>query len=283
MSQKKLETALQVYVNAEFGKIRAVLIDGKPYFVGKDVAQALGYQKPQNAVAVHVDEEDKTTALIQGTGSNYKSNAVLINESGLYSLILSSKLEGAKAFKHWVTSEVLPSIRRTGGYNVQAPAHDTVLDKTLELARLCSTDPELLKLLQSVTKQPDVVEQPAAEKEYTDTTDPAALNVMNTFVSIPRNSEQPKKLPQANTITVGDLFNQYVAPQGLGIPGSYGNKLRHSVTALYEHIDRNFHSALILQSNGKNGVHRKESLVRRDHIDDILESLVYPSDTNARL
>ena len=118
MSKKKLETALQVYVNDAFGKIRCMLIDGKPYFVGKDVAQALGYQKPQNAVAVHVDEEDKTTALIQGTGSNYKSNAVLINESGLYSLIFGSKLESAKAFKHWVTSEVLPSIRETGTYTV---------------------------------------------------------------------------------------------------------------------------------------------------------------------
>jgi prophage antirepressor-like protein len=75
-------------------------------FVGKDVAQALGYAKPENAIATHVDVDDKTTTLIQGTGSNYKSRAVLINESGLYSLILSSKLPQAKAFKRWVTAEV---------------------------------------------------------------------------------------------------------------------------------------------------------------------------------
>ena len=94
-------------------------IDGQPYFVGKDIAEALGYEKPRNAIATHVHEDDKTTALIQGTGSNYKSKAVLINESGMYALIFGSKLESAIEFKHWVTSEVLPSIRMTGGYNSQ--------------------------------------------------------------------------------------------------------------------------------------------------------------------
>ena len=85
-------------------------------FVGKDVATALGYAKPENAIATHVDTDDKTTTLIQGTGSNYKSKVVIINESGLYSLILSSKLPQAKAFKRWVTNIVLPQIRKTGGY-----------------------------------------------------------------------------------------------------------------------------------------------------------------------
>ena len=94
---------------------------GETFFVGKDVAKALGYAKPENALATHVDKEDKTTTLIQGTGSNYTTKVVLINESGLYSLILSSKLEQAKAFKRWVTSEVLPQIRMTGGY---IPTHD---------------------------------------------------------------------------------------------------------------------------------------------------------------
>ena len=85
-------------------------------FVGKDVATALGYAKSRNALTAHVDDEDKKDALIQGTGTNYKSKVVIINESGLYSLILSSKLPQAKAFKRWVTSEVLPQIRQTGGY-----------------------------------------------------------------------------------------------------------------------------------------------------------------------
>lgn len=107
---------IKVFQNEEFGSIRTIEIDGEPWFVGKDVAMILGYAKPENAVANHVDEEDKTTTLIQGTGSNYKSNTVIINESGLYSLILSSKLPNAKKFKRWVTSEVLPTIRKTGGY-----------------------------------------------------------------------------------------------------------------------------------------------------------------------
>ena len=107
---------IKIFENEEFGSVRTMEINGEPYFVGKDVATILGYIKPENAIANHVDDEDKTTTLIQGTGSNYKSNAVIINESGLYSLILSSKLPKAKGFKHWVTSEILPSIRKTGGY-----------------------------------------------------------------------------------------------------------------------------------------------------------------------
>lgn len=107
---------LQVFNNSEFGQLRTVAINGEPWMVGKDVATALGYAKPENAIASHVDAEDKTTTLIQGTGSNYKSNAVCINESGLYSLVLSSKLPTAKKFRRWVTSEVIPSIRKHGAY-----------------------------------------------------------------------------------------------------------------------------------------------------------------------
>lgn len=107
---------LQIFNSPEFGQVRTIQQNGEPWFVGKDVAEILGYKKPENAIAVHVDDEDKTTTLIQGTGSNYKSNAIIINESGLYSLILSSKMPKAKEFKRWVTSEVIPAIRKTGGY-----------------------------------------------------------------------------------------------------------------------------------------------------------------------
>lgn len=107
---------MQIFNNPEFGKLRMVDMDGQPWLVGRDVAEALGYAKPENALATHVDDEDKTTTLIQGNGSNYKSKITIINESGLYSLVLSSKLPGAKRFKRWVTSEVLPSIRKNGGY-----------------------------------------------------------------------------------------------------------------------------------------------------------------------
>lgn len=108
---------VQIFENAEFGKVRTIVKDGEPYFIGKDVADILGYAKPENAIATHVDEEDKTSTLIQGTGSNYKSKAIIINESGVYVLIFGSKLPKAKQFKRWVTSEVLPSIRKTGSYN----------------------------------------------------------------------------------------------------------------------------------------------------------------------
>ena len=111
-----MENMIKTFVNEEFGTVRTLMKDGQPWFVGKDIADALGYSKSRNAIANHVDDEDKTTALIQGGGSNYKTTVVIINESGLYSLILSSKLETAKRFKHWVTSEILPTIRRTGGY-----------------------------------------------------------------------------------------------------------------------------------------------------------------------
>lgn len=107
---------IKIFDNPEFGEIRTIDRDGEPWMVGVDVAKALGYATPRNAIASHVDEEDKTSALIRGTGSNYKSMAILINESGLYSLVLFSKLPTANKFKRWVTSEVLPSIRKSGGY-----------------------------------------------------------------------------------------------------------------------------------------------------------------------
>lgn len=107
---------LQIFKSSEFGQVRTVMVDGEPWFVGKDVATALGYSNPSNAVVTHVDDEDKTTYSFQVSGSNYKSKATLINESGLYSLVLSSKLPTAKKFKHWITSEVLPAIRKHGAY-----------------------------------------------------------------------------------------------------------------------------------------------------------------------
>lgn len=109
---------LQIFRNPEFGQVRTVTLNDDPWFVGKDIATALGYAKPENAIANHVDSDDKTSTLIQGSGSNYKSKAIIINESGLYSLILSSKLPAAKKFKHWVTSEVLPALRKTGKYEI---------------------------------------------------------------------------------------------------------------------------------------------------------------------
>lgn len=111
-----MEQIIKIFENEEFGKVRTVIKDGEPWLVGKDVAVILGYAKPENAIAAHVDSEDKTTTLIQGSGSNYKSKTTIINESGFYSLVLSSKMPRAKEFKRWVTATILPTLRRTGGY-----------------------------------------------------------------------------------------------------------------------------------------------------------------------
>lgn len=106
---------LQVFKNNEFS-IKSLVIDNEPWFVGKDVAAALGYRDTSDALKKHVDNDDKLTRRFADSGQNREM--YIINESGLYSLILSSKLESAKHFKRWVTSEVLPAIRKTGGYQL---------------------------------------------------------------------------------------------------------------------------------------------------------------------
>ena len=105
---------LEIFRNREFGEIRTVTVDGEPWFVGKDIAEIMQYTNTQKAIRDHVDEEDKLTERIVLSGQNRE--VIFINESGLYSLILSSKIPGAKRFKRWVTSEVLPQIRKTGTY-----------------------------------------------------------------------------------------------------------------------------------------------------------------------
>ena len=111
---------ISIFENPTFGQVRSLTIDNEPWFIGKDIAVALGYAKPLNALSTHVDGDD---SLKQGLTDNLgrTQETILINESGLYSLIFSSKLETAKAFKRWVTSEVLPAIRKTGYYQMPAP------------------------------------------------------------------------------------------------------------------------------------------------------------------
>jgi prophage antirepressor-like protein len=111
---KKMD-GIKTFTNKEFGTVRTIVKDGEPWFVGKDVAEILGYAKARNAIARHVDDDDKNDAPFQGVLGGTQT-VTIINESGLYSLILGSKLPKAKTFKRWVTSEVLPTIRKTGGY-----------------------------------------------------------------------------------------------------------------------------------------------------------------------
>ncbi|MBD9291844.1 MAG: phage repressor protein [Coprococcus eutactus] len=139
---------LKIYENKEFGEIRTVNIDGEPWFVGVDIATALGYSNTRDAIAKHIDNEDKATVAIHD--GRQKRNITAINESGLYSLILSSELPSAKAFKRWVTSEVLPSIRKTGSYQkpltpqemmrIQLGMIDDVSDRVTKLENTMTID-----------------------------------------------------------------------------------------------------------------------------------------------
>lgn len=126
---------LQIFNSEEFGQIRTVTIDNEPWFVGKDVAEALGYVKARNAIANHVEDDDKRYAPIQGDLGGTQLMTI-INESGLYALIFASKLESAKRFKHWVTSEVLPSIRKTGSYDHFSPEMKAILMHDKKLVKM---------------------------------------------------------------------------------------------------------------------------------------------------
>lgn len=130
---------IRVFSNPEFGDLRATLLNNEPYFVGKEVAEKLGYLNASKAVLNHVDEEDRTIIQSSQNGNLEIPNRglIAINESGLYSLILSSKLPKAKQFKRWVTSEVLPSIRKNGGYiaGQETLSDDELLEKAILVAQ----------------------------------------------------------------------------------------------------------------------------------------------------
>lgn len=135
---------LQVFRNAEFGELTLLEIDSDPWFVGKEVAEKLGYSDVNHAVLDHVSEEDRVNSKTQGHFAPEfgQRGAWLINESGLYSLILGSKLESAKRFKRWVTSEVLPAIRRTGSYSNQPTGGKLLAMAVLEAQRLLDAKDE---------------------------------------------------------------------------------------------------------------------------------------------
>lgn len=129
---------ITIFNNPEFGDVRTIMIDGEPWFVGKDVAESLGYERTADAIRKHVEEDDKLTRSFADSGQSRQM--YIINESGLYSLIFGSKLESAKKFKKWVTSEVLPQLRKTGSYGIP---------------KLPQTPMELLELHYEAIKQVD--------------------------------------------------------------------------------------------------------------------------------
>lgn len=116
---------IKIFNSPDFGNVRTMMIDNEPWFVGKDVACALGYANPKNAVPMHVSEEDKLSTKIEYSGQ--RREVTVINEPGLYALIFGSKLDSAKKFKRWVTNEVLPSIRKTGGYQMPITTDEKIM------------------------------------------------------------------------------------------------------------------------------------------------------------
>lgn len=157
---------LRIFNNADFGDVRTVEKDGNIWFVGKDVAEALGYARTADAVKAHIDADDKGVCVLPTPGG--RQETTIINESGLYSLVLSSKLPKAKAFKRWITSEVIPSIRKTGSYNKPSKQPTTQQEQRAK-AMLLNAQSRQCKLwlrLVETTDLPDykhICQQKAAE------------------------------------------------------------------------------------------------------------------------
>lgn len=153
-----MNNELQIFNSTEFGQVRTIIKDNEVWFVGKDIASALGYSDTNKAVAMHVDAEDKQ--LNDKTSSSFgQRGATIINESGLYSLVLSSKLPTAKQFKRWVTKEVLPSIRKIGMYMTDNTAQQAINDPTEFLAKAVLVAQEQLEKI----KKENQMMKPKAE------------------------------------------------------------------------------------------------------------------------
>lgn len=196
---------ITIFNNPEFGEIRTLEIDGQPWFVGKDVAIALGYADTDQALRAHVDNEDKLTRKIDGLGQT--RNMMIINESGLYSLILGSKLESSKKFKHWVTCEVLPSIRKHGAYMTEG---------TLEQAL---TSPDFLiqlatKLKEEKEKNSKLVAESSMQKQIIGELKPKADYVN-------------KILDNPGLVTITQIAKDY------GMSGQAMNSLLHQLKVQY--------------------------------------------------
>lgn len=194
---------LQIFENSEFGSIRTVTIDNEPWFVGKDIAEALGYSNTSKAVVNHVDNEDKQFMMINIADSQNgnvpigQSKTAIINESGLYSLILSSKLPNAKKFKRWVTSEVLPAIRKTGHY--EAPGYAPKATSIGEVVNLIKITRQTMK------------EQGATPTEIAQ----AVKEICEQFgVNLPQCFIKPKETTMKDVFSMIDFI--YSQPHGKG-------------------------------------------------------------------
>jgi len=203
--QLSLSENIKIFNNAEFGEIRVMLIDDDPWFVGKDIAAALGYKDTVNALKAHVDEQDKAGWRI--TTQFGEKETTIINESGLYSLIFSSKLESAQRFKHWVTHEVLPSIRKHGMYMTDNLLETAITnpDFVIGLIQNMKAEKEKNAALQTQNKQLcEKNEEMQPKADYFD--DLVAWNVSTNFRSTAKELRIPERLFIKMLISDGYIY-----------------------------------------------------------------------------
>lgn len=205
LMQLSLSENIKIFNNAEFGEIRVMLIDDDPWFVGKDIAVALGYKDTVNALKAHVDEQDKAGWRI--TTQFGEKETTIINESGLYSLIFSSKLESAQRFKHWVTHEVLPSIRKHGMYMTDNLLETAIAnpDFVIGLIQNMKAEKEKNAALQMQNKQLcEKNEEMQPKADYFD--DLVAWNVSTNFRSTAKELRIPERLFIKMLISDGYIY-----------------------------------------------------------------------------
>lgn len=213
--QLSLSENIKIFNNAEFGEIRVMLIDDDPWFVGKDIAVALGYNNPQKAIRDHVDEQDRGVNEMDTPGG--KQPIIIINESGLYSLIFSSKLESAQRFKHWVTHEVLPSIRKHGMYMTDNLLETAIAnpDFVIGLIQNMKAEKEKNVSLQTQNKQLcEKNEEMQPKADYFD--DLVAWNVSTNFRSTAKELRIPERLFIKMLISDGYIYrdkNKSILPK----------------------------------------------------------------------
>lgn len=191
----EVKNDLIVFNHKEFGELKAIKINGEPWFVGKDIAEKLRYVNAQKAVRTHVDEEDKGVTVLDTPGG--KQNVTIINESGVYSLVIGSKLESAKRFKRWITSEVLPSLRKYGSYSIVKPDSYMIEDEVERAKRWIEEAEERRKLALTVKEQTNVLKQQeplvhfaktvASTEDCIDMNNMAKLIGQKTGISVGRN------------------------------------------------------------------------------------------------